>query len=142
MRWLVGSVGDWKSIYEQAYRALRPGGWIESYEGAAILESDDGSVPDDSAMAQWGKIFINFGETIGRPFTVVADGTQRKEMSAAGFVDIEETDMKVRRYTRAPNFDLFASRLTFHLDPGWHLAQGPKAEGDWRIRPGGHCVRL
>ena len=126
MRWLVGSVSDWKSIYEQAYRALRPGGWVESYEGAAVLESDDGSVPDNCAMAQWGKIFINFGETIGRAFTVVVDGTQRKEMSAAGFVDIEETNMKVRRYMRAPTLNLLASSTNLSLRP--RLAPGLRTQ--------------
>lgn len=97
MRWLVGSVSDWEALYAQAYRALRPGGWLESYEGTAIMESDDGSVPGDSAMGQWGKIFVNFGKTIGRPFTVVADGTQSRVMRAVGFADIEESDLKVRR---------------------------------------------
>lgn len=95
MRWLVGSVSDWQGLYEQAYRTLRPGGWIESYEGAAIMECDDGTVPEKSAMEQWGKIFINFGESIGRPFTVVADGIQSKAMRAAGFVDMEESSFKV-----------------------------------------------
>lgn len=96
MRWLVGSVSNWEALYEQAYKALRPGGWLESYEGAPIMECDDGSVPENSAMGQWGKIFINFGEQIGRSFTVVADEVQPKAMRAAGFVDIKETNFKVR----------------------------------------------
>ena len=95
MRWLVGSVSDWNALYEQAFRALRPGGWLESYEGFAGAESDDDSIPADSPIGQWGKIFINFGETIGRSFTIVADEVQRKGMQAAGFVDIEEVDLKV-----------------------------------------------
>lgn len=95
MRWLVGSVSNWEALYQQAYKTLRPGGWLESYEGAAIMECDDGTVPEKSAMEQWGKIFINFGETIRRPFTVVADGIQPKAMQAASFVDIEESNFKV-----------------------------------------------
>lgn len=95
MRWLVGSISDWDALYEQAFRALRPGGWIESYEGFAGVESDDGSVTADSPIGQWGRIFINFGESIGRSFTIVEDEVQRKGMRAAGFVDIEDADLKV-----------------------------------------------
>ena len=51
---------------------------------------------ETSAISQWGKIFNNFGESINRPFTIVTDGTQRKAMEAAGFVDIRESNHKVR----------------------------------------------
>lgn len=95
MQWLVGSISDWEALCKQAFRALRPGGWLESYEGFAGVESDDGSVPADSPIGQWGMIFINFGESIGRSFTIVADEVQRKGMRAAGFVDIEEVNLKV-----------------------------------------------
>lgn len=95
MRWLVGSVSDWDALYKQAYRALRPGGWLESYEGSAGVMSDDDSIPDESAMGQWAKIFIHFGQTIGRSFTVVADGTQAEGMQRAGFVDMKESLFKV-----------------------------------------------
>ena len=95
MRWLVGSVSDWNALYEQAFRALRPGGWLESYEGFAGVESDDGSISSTSPIGQWGRIFITFGESFGRSFPRVADGVQKKGLQAAGFVDIDEVDLKV-----------------------------------------------
>ncbi|RFU75349.1 methyltransferase domain-containing [Trichoderma arundinaceum] len=95
MRWLVGSIQDWDALIQQAYRVLRPGGYIESLETSAIMTSDDGSVTESCAMGQWGKFFINGGKKLGRTFTVVEDGTQRKSMEAAGFVDIEEFNFKV-----------------------------------------------
>lgn len=95
MRWLVGSITNWESLYAQAFRALKPGGWLESYEAAPDTEADDGSVPDTSAISQWGRIFINFGEGIGQSFTVVADNVQPKAMEGAGFVDIEVANFKV-----------------------------------------------
>lgn len=95
MRWLVGSISDWDALYAEAYRALRPGGWLESYEGFGCIESDDDSVPTTSAIGQWGAIFNNFGASIGRTFTIVDDEVQPKGMAAAGFVDIKEVDFKV-----------------------------------------------
>lgn len=52
-------------------------------------------IPEDSALSQWGKFFVEGGKIIGRPFTVLDDGLQRKGMEAAGFVDIQEFDYKV-----------------------------------------------
>ncbi|KAL1874364.1 hypothetical protein VTK73DRAFT_447 [Phialemonium thermophilum] len=54
MRWLVGSIDDWTALMRRAYDALRPGGYIESFEASSCIVSDDGSVTDDSAMGQWG----------------------------------------------------------------------------------------
>lgn len=93
----MGSVADWDALYAEAYRALRPGGWIESHEGGVVVNSDDDSVSPTSAIGQWGRIFINFGDMIGRCVTVVQDRVQPKGMAAAGFVDIKEVDLKVRR---------------------------------------------
>ncbi|EEU38760.1 uncharacterized protein NECHADRAFT_95105 [Fusarium vanettenii 77-13-4] len=72
-----------------------PGGYIESLESAPWLESDDGTVTDKTAMCQWGKLFVQGGLKIGRSFTLVDDEEQRKGMKAAGFVDIQEFNIKV-----------------------------------------------
>lgn len=59
------------------------------------MESDDGTIKDSDAMGQWGKLFTEGGNKIGRSFRIVIDGTLRKAMEDAGFVDIEERDVKV-----------------------------------------------
>ena len=64
-------------------------------ESTAVIESDDDTVTEATALGQWGRIFGNFGETIGRSFTVVADGIQERAMQAAGFVDIHVVEYKV-----------------------------------------------
>ncbi|KAJ4328775.1 hypothetical protein N0V84_000780 [Fusarium piperis] len=46
-------------------------------------------------MSQWGKLFVQAGLKIGRSFTLVDDEEQRKGMEAAGFVDIQEFNIKV-----------------------------------------------
>lgn len=95
IRWLVGSIADWASLFRQAYRCLKPGGYLESHEPSSGFESDDGTVTESSALAQWGRFFVGGGEKIGRPFTVFDDDSQVKGMEEAGFVNIEKKDFKV-----------------------------------------------
>jgi len=97
MRWLIGSIDDWYALFERAFNCIKPGGWLESYEMLPVWESDDGTVTETMALGQWGKIFIEGGRQAGRTFTVVSDELQRKAMEAAGFVDIQERNIKVWR---------------------------------------------
>lgn len=61
--------------------------------------SDDGTVPEKSAISQWGKFFEEGGKKMGRSFLVIKEGTQRKAMEEAGFVDIQEWEFKVSIFT-------------------------------------------
>lgn len=64
------------------------------------MESDDGTVKEDSAMGQWGKFYVEGGKKLGNSFTVLEDGTQRKAMEEAGFVDIGEFNFKVSKWVK------------------------------------------
>ncbi|KAF5529751.1 methyltransferase [Fusarium mexicanum] len=91
----VGCVPDWGNLFEQGFKVLKPGGWVESFEASAIIESDDGSVQPDSALAQWGPIFIKASKTIGNTFTVVGDDLQRPGIEKAGLTDVKQWDSKL-----------------------------------------------
>lgn len=39
-------------------RYVKPGGWVEWHEKHPYFHSDDGSMPEDSAISQWGKNFF------------------------------------------------------------------------------------
>ncbi|KAL6399709.1 hypothetical protein AUP68_17116 [Ilyonectria robusta] len=95
IRYLVGTIPDWTELFKQAYKGLKPGCYLESFEASPTIESDDGTVTPESAMGQWADIFIEGSKTTGRTFTVLADNLQRKAMEEAGFVDIEEWNFKV-----------------------------------------------
>lgn len=95
MRYLVGSVLDWTALYKEAYKALKPGGWLESFEGSPHMVSDDGTIPVKSAIAQWGRFFEEGGRKTGRSFLVVDEDIQYRAMQEAGFVDIQEWEFKV-----------------------------------------------
>ncbi|PWW77816.1 S-adenosyl-L-methionine-dependent methyltransferase [Tuber magnatum] len=53
IRNLVGSVRDWDRIYVQAYRTLKPGGWIELKDNFRPLECDNGTLKPDNVLRTW-----------------------------------------------------------------------------------------
>ncbi|OTB14301.1 hypothetical protein K445DRAFT_319112 [Daldinia sp. EC12] len=95
IRYMVGSVSDWPKLFRQAFRALKPGGWIESFEVEADYRSDDGTLKPDSAMIMWRDLFLEGGKKLGQSFTIITDDVQRKGIEAAGFVDLTVKDIKV-----------------------------------------------
>ena len=97
MRYLYGSISDWSALFREAYKVTKPGGWVESYEASAMMESDDGSVSESSAMREWGKFFIEGGKRMNRTFTILDDNVQETCMREAGFVNIQVKNLKVCR---------------------------------------------
>ncbi len=96
MRWLVGSIADWTALAKEAFKALKPGGYLETHEPSSGFESKGAPFDEKNALSQWGKIFVKGGVKFGRPFTVFEDDLQRKAMEEAGFVDIREMILEVR----------------------------------------------
>ncbi|KAI1314041.1 S-adenosyl-L-methionine-dependent methyltransferase [Xylaria venustula] len=94
MRWLIGAIPNWYTVFREIFRALKPGGIFESKESSCIIQSDDGTVPYGSALDQWGRVFIEAGKKFGRTFRPVEEDLQVKAMQAAGFVDIKVYNMK------------------------------------------------
>lgn len=94
LRWMIGSIPDWTELFKQAYRALRPGGWLETFEPENNMRSENDTIKPTDAMGQWKQIFNEGGRKTGRPFDIYALGLQRKAMEEAGFVDIVEKDIR------------------------------------------------
>lgn len=107
MRYLFGAIADWPGLFRQAYRVTTPGGWIETLEAECVITSDDGTVTSDSALATWSKMFIEAGKKIGRPFDVLSLDVQRKGLEEAGFVDIQQSNFKVKLPTSKPCLSIF-----------------------------------
>ena len=101
MRWLIGSIPDWNYLFSEAYKVLKPGAWIESFEPSAWIKSDHTEIAPTSALGQWGRIFTEGAKKFGRSFSVIEDELQRKGMEAAGFVDIQTFSYKVRLFSNA-----------------------------------------
>ncbi|KAF4451710.1 hypothetical protein F53441_5389 [Fusarium austroafricanum] len=125
MRYLYGSISDWSALFQEAYRACKPGGWVESFEASAMLESDDGTVQEGSAMNEWGKFFIEGGKKLGRTFTILDDDLQRKGMEDAGFTDINIWNFKASFLSPAYITFWSETKLTGHIIR-LRLEVGPK----------------
>ncbi|KAI5464511.1 S-adenosyl-L-methionine-dependent methyltransferase [Mariannaea sp. PMI_226] len=95
MRYLYGSISNWTELFREAYNVCKPGGWVESCEASPLMESDDGTVPKNSAMHQWGPLFIDGAKEMGSTFTVVDDDLQVHSMQEVGFEDIKVTEKKI-----------------------------------------------
>lgn len=94
MRFLVGIVDDWYALFRNAYKVCKPGAWVESSGSSAAFLSPDDTVKEASALDQWGRVFREGGNKLGRTFTVYEEDLQRKAMEAAGFVDIQFRDIE------------------------------------------------
>lgn len=95
MRWLTGAIRDWTAVYKEAYRCLKPGGWIEHMDSSGDALSHDNSLADDSALKQWGKIWQEGGKRLGNPVDLLPANLQEIGMKEAGFVNITKKDYLV-----------------------------------------------
>lgn len=96
MRQLFGSIDNWDALFAEAYRACKPGGWIESYEASPRMESDHVPETENLAIHEWGKFFIEGGKKLDRTFSIIDDNLQVKGIEKAGFTKINTWDFKVR----------------------------------------------
>ena len=121
IRTLTGSIKDWDRLYAQAFRCLKPGGWLEHHENSVKWACQNDTITDDSALGQWHKVLWRAGELMGQTFKVVDDDIQKPGMERAGFSNLNVRDLKAPygdwaqgRTARAiGNF----SKLTFEDDP-------------------------
>jgi hypothetical protein len=68
-RYLAGSIRDWPRLMKQAYASTKPGGWVEFQDWDCMIESPDGTIPEESALYSWHKIVLERIENTntGRP---------------------------------------------------------------------------
>ena len=95
IRWLCGTIKDWPSLYKEAYRCTKPGGWIEHVDGDVNVVCLDGTMPDDSAMNQWGKIWTSVERKTGNVFNIVRTGIMEDGLKEAGFTNVQIEDYLV-----------------------------------------------
>jgi SAM-dependent methyltransferase len=97
LRWVVGTITDWTELFRQAYRVLKPGGWIETFDCNGFPESDDGTLTEETALHTWGYLIREGAKALGSKasFSAVQEGLQVKGLTEANFTRITEHPMKI-----------------------------------------------
>ncbi|KAM5354305.1 hypothetical protein ACJ41O_000955 [Fusarium nematophilum] len=97
IRYLYGGIDDWRKMYRQAFRHVRPGGWVESLELDIETLSENPKVQDDQdhIFKKWCSLFFESGRKTGRTWEIARDGRQEEYMREAGFEDITYRSWKV-----------------------------------------------
>ncbi|KAF4442945.1 hypothetical protein F53441_11589 [Fusarium austroafricanum] len=90
-RMVTGAMADWPGFFKRAYDNLAPGGWIEIADIYPIA-CDDGSLPKDSATAEWVDKLLEGTKLIGRAF----DGAYKykEQLEAQGFQNVQQIIFK------------------------------------------------
>ncbi|KAL7272631.1 hypothetical protein RUND412_004557 [Rhizina undulata] len=78
---------DWPRLRSQAFKALKPGGWIEIQAFCDTFSSDDGTLHPDHSLTIWSDYFRKAAAMAGREFNTVAPSTA-KAFEELGFVDV------------------------------------------------------
>ncbi|KAK3936976.1 Phosphoethanolamine N-methyltransferase 1 [Diplogelasinospora grovesii] len=87
-RMLTGSLANWPRFMENCYEHLNPGGWVELADIAFPLESDDGTLPKDSALVRWNQLVLQAALNLGRPLDSAKQ--YKQQLLDAGFINVQE----------------------------------------------------
>ncbi|KAL7267464.1 hypothetical protein RUND412_009951 [Rhizina undulata] len=93
LRNMAGYVYDWQKLYKQAFKALKPGGWIEIQDFCDVFGSDDESVPSDCYLARWNTEWGKAANMSGRRWSDVTP-EMPQELKDVGCVDVGSTLFK------------------------------------------------
>ncbi|KAL7274175.1 hypothetical protein RUND412_002935 [Rhizina undulata] len=89
LRHMAGYIYDWPKLFKQAFKALKPGGWIELQGFGDGFSVDDDSLPHDNILTKWVEYWIIAAEKSGRLFTSLVRENS-KALEDVGCVDVTE----------------------------------------------------
>lgn len=81
------SVKTWPGFYENAFAALKPGGWVENQEFDLDFTSDDHSQPPDSAVQEWQNLWNEAVSRVGMTGRC-NPGKMAEQMRETGFINV------------------------------------------------------
>ncbi|KAH8744170.1 S-adenosyl-L-methionine-dependent methyltransferase [Hyaloscypha finlandica] len=125
VRALYGSVANWPAFYTEAFKHIKPGGWIEQLEMSIEFKSDDGTVTNDHIFSVWSRTFIEAGEMFGKTFRI-AD-LAKGYIIGAGFDEVVEKKFKlpVGGWSSDPKYKELGRWNLLHCEQGiegWAMA--------------------
>ncbi|CAI4220169.1 unnamed protein product [Parascedosporium putredinis] len=104
LRMLLGAIGDWPKLIAQAYRHTAPGGYVELMDAIYPVESDDGTLTEDSAVYRWNKLLTEAAAKANRRLD--EGRNHRQNLIDAGFQNVTETRYKwpINTWPKDPKF--------------------------------------
>ena len=88
-RMMNGSFGNSTRFFEQSFRNLKPGGYLEMQDMAFPLRCDDGTMAPGTPLYEYGEFLATALGKMGRPCRGVVEG-YKTAMEEQGFVDVVE----------------------------------------------------
>ncbi|TKW59929.1 hypothetical protein CTA1_9882 [Colletotrichum tanaceti] len=92
-RMMTSSISDWNRFFQQCFKSLNPGGYIELQEIHVRPECDDGTMKPDCAFLKWVEKIEEACNILGRPF-INCDRYLPSLLKEVGFVDISVSEFK------------------------------------------------
>ncbi|KAI9836223.1 MAG: hypothetical protein M1819_001560 [Sarea resinae] len=87
-RTLCGGIRDWPRFHKQAYKHLKPGGWIELQENEAWFQGEGGTYPKDGWTPHFLRLLDEASIMAGARLNVAAE--QKQHLIDCGFVDVQD----------------------------------------------------
>jgi len=92
-RAMGGSIKDWQVLYNEIYKHLKPGGWVEIQEYETWIQPNDPGAEIPASLLEWQSGVNMASEKFGKKINVARD--HKANMIAAGFVGVEDILYKV-----------------------------------------------
>ena len=88
------SLKDWPHFFQEAFKALRPGGWVECQEFDYHCQTDDNTMPADSFLKLWEDEWTRGIEKAGLSGACRPERVEQ-QMRDAGFINITRRSFKL-----------------------------------------------
>lgn len=88
------AIRDWPKYLSEAYRTLRPGGWVEAQEFNLKVRTDDDSLPKDSFIQKWHDCFHEGMMLAGCNLSRSSQDI-KGFMEDVGFINVTVIDLKL-----------------------------------------------
>ncbi|KAL1953535.1 hypothetical protein VTO42DRAFT_2633 [Malbranchea cinnamomea] len=117
-RFLSASIRDWPRLMKQAFDCLKPGGWVEFQDWDGIFYSTDGSVKEDSYIAQFCREAAASRDAAG--YVTFPGKHLEKWIKDAGFVNVHAVKLPVPLGTwpRDPKYKRVGAWNYYQFDRG------------------------
>ncbi|KAF3803983.1 Secondary metabolism regulator LAE1 [Colletotrichum gloeosporioides] len=130
LRHMSPAIRDWTKVLDQAYRVLKPGGWIELQEMWWFYHCDDGTMPEDYALTKMIKLIWDGLEKFGIDRNLPNSYSGRIE--EAGFVNQVRDKVKVPfgGWPKRPDLRMIGSYCAAVVYDGLYtINHGPLTKG-------------